>query len=234
MHGVPQGRADGKEHDKLCFLLFAGLAKGLDILGVLSSVKKVVLLDRDGVINREQTSYYTQSGNELKGYVLSPEQLEFLPRALDALRLLNENDYKIHVLSNQSAVGRGLLSWETLEEITRKMVSEIRSYGGDIESVQYCTHRPEDECRCRKPRSGMFIDLARVYHIDYEHAWFVGDSLTDIEPAKMVGCRTILVNSDLKKHSPFEHIEHQLKPDFFAEDLWEAVTEIILENPNGE
>lgn len=197
-------------------------------------VKKVVLLDRDGVINREQPNHYTQLGDEIKGYVLSPEQFEFLPRALDALKLLNDNDCKMHVLSNQSAVGRGLLSWETLGEITRKMVTEIRSHGGNIESVQYCTHRPKDECRCRKPRPGMFIDLARVYHIDYEQTWLVGDSLTDIEPAKALGCRTILVNSDLKTHSPSDDIEYRLKPDFFAEDLWEAVTEIILKNPNGE
>ena len=194
-------------------------------------MEKIVILDRDGVINCEQPKRYDHAGDELKGYILSPDQFIFLPRALDAIKLLTEKRFRIHVLSNQSAVGRGLISRETLDEITEKMMTEVRQHGGNIESVQYCTHVPESLCRCRKPRPGMFIDLAGLYKIDFGETWFVGDKLTDMEPANSLGCRTILVESGLEKHNPSDKVKVTQRLDFYAVDLWEAVNEVIFKNP---
>ena len=196
-------------------------------------MRKIILLDRDGVISLEKPRRFECTGDEHKGYILEPDELEFVPHALDALKLLKEKGFEVHVLSNQSAVGRGLLTLEKLDEITRKLVKEVSKHGGNIESVQYCVHRPEEDCWCRKPRPGMFIDLARAYDIDCEDTWFVGDSLTDIEPAKAVGCRSILVNSALNKHNPKDNIAEQQRPDYHAEDLYKAVTEIIVKDGKG-
>ena len=180
-------------------------------------MQELILMDRDGVINRER-----------KGYVLHPEQLEFLPDALKALRLLNKNGFRAHILSNQSPVGRGLLSMEMLNKITRHMVEIIRQHGGNIESIQYCPHRPDEKCRCRKPRSGLFHNLERVYNVNLPRTWFVGDKLTDIQAAQAVGCRTILVNSGADKYDSSEGFPDESTPDFFAKNLYEAVTQIIL------
>jgi histidinol-phosphate phosphatase family protein len=106
-----------------------------------------VLLDRDGVINRRI----------VKGYVKRWKDFAFLPGVLSALRMLRENGYQVLVVSNQSCVGRGLLSWEELQAITRRMQLEVALAGGAIEKVYYCHHAPGDDCSCRKPRPGLLL-----------------------------------------------------------------------------
>lgn len=176
---------------------------------------KVVMIDRDGVINHDRPDYVRTVG-----------QFRMIHGAQRAIRLLTQYDYKVHIVSNQSAVGRGLITKDTLDEITRHMLARIEKAGGRIESVSYCLHRPDEGCECRKPKAGLIEALVDKYGFDPEKAWLVGDKLTDVAAGNTAGCRTILVARELpltKFHSPDNAI-----PDFITTDLHTAVTSVIL------
>lgn len=176
-----------------------------------------IFLDRDGVINRD---YETS--------VLTLEQFEFLPGTLEALRLLNENGFKVHVVSNQSSVGRGLTTEDTLQEITRTMVETIRDHGGDITTIQYCIHSPQDRCRCRKPSPGMLLNLKRLYNVDPARTFFIGDKPIDMQCGRAAGIQTVLVNSGLIQYDWTFDFSPEQKPGYISENLLKAVEEIIL------
>jgi histidinol-phosphate phosphatase family protein len=142
-----------------------------------------VLLDRDGVINRRI----------VKGYVTRWKDFAFLPGVLGALRMLRENGYQVLVVSNQSCVGRGLLSWEELQAITRRMQLEVALAGGAIEKVYYCHHAPGDDCSCRKPRPGLLLKAMEEHQLWPAQIYMVGDSESDMEAAARAGCRSVLV-----------------------------------------
>lgn len=147
--------------------------------------KGVALLDRDGVINRRVTA----------GYVTSWNQFVFLPGALEGLRLLTENGYTILVLSNQAAVGEGLLSEEALARMTQKFVAQAAEQGGRISGVYYCTHARSAQCDCRKPRAGLFLRAQREHGFAFGDSFFIGDSLTDERAAEAAGCPFVRVAS---------------------------------------
>jgi D-glycero-D-manno-heptose 1,7-bisphosphate phosphatase len=176
---------------------------------------KVVLMDRDGVINYDR-----------RDYVRSVEQFRLIHGTQRALRMLTRCGYQVHVVSNQSAVGRGLMTQEALDEITRQMIARVEKAGGRIESVTYCTHTPDDNCGCRKPKTGLIDAVVEKYGFDPQRAWLVGDTLTDIVAGNTAGCRTILVAREL----PLTKFRtgDQSVPDFITTDLYTAVTSIIL------
>lgn len=176
---------------------------------------RVVMMDRDGVINYER-----------RDYVRRVEQFRLIHGAQRAIRLLTQHGYQVHIVSNQSAVGRGLMTQDDLNEITGHMLMRVEKAGGHIESVSYCTHTPDDNCDCRKPKTGMIEKLIARYGFDPERAWFVGDSLTDTAAGNAAGCRTILIARDLPP-TKFATNEHAI-PDFITTDLHTAVTSIIL------
>ncbi len=144
--------------------------------------KRIIFLDRDGVINRE-----------LDGYVTDWSKFEFLPDALESLKLLKENGWSVIVITNQSAIGRGYAAKEVIEEIMAKMISEVQAAGGDILDVFYCPHTPEDECICRKPKPDLFNQAAEKYGIDLSDKWYIGDKLSDVEAAKSASMKAILI-----------------------------------------
>ena len=177
---------------------------------------KVVLLDRDGVINADRF-----------GYITSWDEFTFLPGVKTALRLLAENAYHVHVVSNQSAVGRGLMTEAALDDITARMLSETRLEGGDIGSVHYCLHRPEDDCDCRKPKLGLVKEVVAKYNVDLTRSWLVGDKLTDMELGNAAGCRTILVKSGVLPEVERIRPAQPNTPRLICQDLLEAVRHII-------
>jgi len=142
-----------------------------------------ILLDRDGVINRRIVN----------GYVTSWEQFEFLPRALDALRLLSEHDFKIIVVSNQAGVSKGLMSSDVLNELTRLFLKEVANNGGCIQGVYYCPHQEQDGCNCRKPKPGLLKAAQRDHHFVFTDTFLIGDSQRDLMAALQVGCPAILI-----------------------------------------
>lgn len=174
--------------------------------------KRAVFLDRDGVICKDRNDY-----------VKSWDEFVWIPKARDALRRLNDNRHIVIVITNQSAVGRGLTSQEAVEDIHRRMMKSVSQAGGRIERVYYCPHRPEDECSCRKPKSGLLVEAAKDCAIDLKKSYLVGDSPRDIEAGHRVQCTTIMINPDKTKDLP----KDKSYPDYIVSDLSEAV-ELIL------
>ncbi len=147
----------------------------------------LILLDRDGVINRDSPDY-----------ILSPAAWVPLPGSLAAIAQLTAAGYEIHVITNQSAVGRGMMSAQTLEDIHRKMLALVSEAGGQIQSIQICPHRPDQDCNCRKPKTGLLENVARLTGQSLQGVWFLGDKLSDVETAIRFGCRPGLVMSGPK------------------------------------
>jgi histidinol-phosphate phosphatase family protein len=182
---------------------------------------KAVFLDRDGVINE-----YPGDAD----YVKSWEEFRFLPPAKPALKKLTESGIPIFIISNQAGVSKGIYSQKALDTITDNMLRELRDCGINIRGVFYCTHRNEDNCSCRKPRTGL-IDAAiaqlekKGRRIKLSEGFLVGDTIRDIETGQAAGLKTILVFSGKEKLE--NKINWQIRPDFTATDLLGAV-EIIL------
>jgi D-glycero-D-manno-heptose 1,7-bisphosphate phosphatase len=143
-----------------------------------------VLLDRDGVINRE-----------IGRGVLTWNEFEFLPGVLHAFKGLAALTVPVVVVSNQSAIGRGWLDAETVDSIHERMVAAIRQAGGRIDEVLICPHGPDDGCHCRKPKPGLLLKAAQLHQFNLHSAVMVGDSYRDIQAAQAAGAIPIMVRS---------------------------------------
>lgn len=177
---------------------------------------KVIFLDRDGVINK-----YPGDSD----YVKSWEEFSFLPRVKSALKRLKEAGFKLFIISNQAGVSKGIYSQEALDLITQNMLKDLGNSGVNLDGVYYCVHRPEDNCSCRKPKTGFLeavIETARSsgQEIDISGSYFIGDTTKDIETGKAAGLKTILVFSGKEKAE--NKNTWQCLPDFTASDLSEA------------
>lgn len=146
--------------------------------------KKIIILDRDGVINKKPAR---------ADYVKKWEEFEFLPGAIEAVRILNENGFIVFVVTNQAGIARELMTESDLKNIHNRMKSEMESENAHIERIYYCPHGWDDGCDCRKPRPGMFHQIARDYHVDLTKCIFIGDDERDLEAGDAAGCRTVLV-----------------------------------------
>lgn len=177
---------------------------------------KAIFLDRDGVINQEP------GGTE---YVKSWSEFQFLPSVRQALKKLSDCGYGLFVISNQAGVAKGLFSQKELDRITANMLKELADYRVSVSGVYYCTHRSEDNCCCRKPKTGLIqtaISDAKKKNCDIEipSSFFIGDTLRDIQAGKSAGLKTILVFSG--KEKPQNKDNWKVLPDFTAADLPEA------------
>jgi D-glycero-D-manno-heptose 1,7-bisphosphate phosphatase len=177
------------------------------------TTNRCVLLDRDGVINRRIAD----------GYVTRWKEFEFLPGVFAALRLFRENGYTALVVSNQSCVGRGLLSWQKLQAITRRMLLEVALTGGAIGKAYYCPHVPGDECNCRKPQPGLLLKAMEDHHGWPAQIYMVGDSESDMEAAARAGCRGLLV----QRGAFLRHGAAGGTPSKVVSDLLEAANLIV-------
>jgi D-glycero-D-manno-heptose 1,7-bisphosphate phosphatase len=143
----------------------------------------VVLLDRDGIINRMRPDY-----------VKRWEEVEIIPGSLDTLARLSRGGCELIVLTNQSAIGRGLVTRETVDKIHDRMASLIEGRGGKIRDFLVCPHTPADACACRKPAPGLLIRARDELGVDLSNAVMLGDQLSDVEAARAAGCRAILID----------------------------------------
>ncbi len=145
---------------------------------------KLLILDRDGVINVDSDQY-----------IKTPEEWQPLPRSLEAIARLCRNDYKIVVTTNQSGIARGLFDMSTLNKINNRMLTQVRQKGGDIAAVLFCPHGPEDGCNCRKPLPGMLTELATRLKTSLLGVPAVGDSQRDLQAARVVRAFPVLVRT---------------------------------------
>lgn len=139
-------------------------------------MNRAVFLDRDGVINENRPNY-----------VRSIDQLHYLPGALDAVRQLAATDYKIIIVTNQSAVGRGILTLQQAEAINAAVVDAVEAHGGRVDAAYLCPAHPDAGDPCRKPRPGMLLRAAETYHLDLSRSIMIGDAVTDYEAACAAG-----------------------------------------------
>ena len=143
---------------------------------------KLVILDRDGVINHDSPSY-----------IKSPDEWKPIARSLDAIAQLTQADYRVVVATNQSGVGRGLFDMATLNAIHDKMHRAVGQAGGRIDAVFYCPHPMEANCGCRKPKPGLLEDISRRFNTSLQDVPCIGDQLRDLQAAAAVRAQPILV-----------------------------------------
>jgi D-glycero-D-manno-heptose 1,7-bisphosphate phosphatase len=146
--------------------------------------ERLVILDRDGVINQDSPAA-----------IRSPEEWVPIPGSLEAIARLHRGGYRVVVATNQSGIGHGLLSLDTLRRIHALMLAEVERRGGRIAGVFFCPHRPEDGCGCRKPAPGLLHDVARTLGVGLAGAYVVGDSERDVLAARRVSAAPVLVRS---------------------------------------
>ena len=181
---------------------------------------KAIFIDRDGVINKDPGGWTKYS------YITELADFHFLPGSLKALRLLNENRVKVIIVSNQAGVSKGYFTNSKLEDVNSFMLDEVGKAGGRIEEVYYCVHKDEDNCNCRKPKTGMLDAAIKKYRVEPKDTYIIGDSKVDMLAGKMVGMKTIFVLSgktgevEMKKWV-------EIKPDYVFGGLLDAVKWIL-------
>ena len=143
---------------------------------------KLVILDRDGVINEESDAF-----------IKSPEEWRPLTGSLEAIARLNHAGYQVVLATNQSGVGRGLFEVSTLNAIHDRMQRALGQIGGRIDAIFFCPHAEEANCNCRKPKAGLLEEIGRRFSVDLAGVPSIGDSLRDLQAAAAVGAAPILV-----------------------------------------
>jgi D-glycero-D-manno-heptose 1,7-bisphosphate phosphatase len=178
-------------------------------------VERAVFLDRDGTII------------EHVDYVYDCSQVKLIPRASEAIRLLNESGFKVIIITNQPGVARGYFTEETVREINKYVQECLAKEGARIDEVYYCPHHAEGtieeyakECDCRKPKPGMIVRAVHELGIDLEGSFAIGDRTIDVEAGERAGCRTVLLADE---NQPNNMKETATIADYVAPDLYEAV-----------
>ncbi len=176
---------------------------------IMAKKKTAVFLDRDGTLNFDP------------GYLNKVEEFRFLPRVKSALKLLSESGLCLFVISNQSGIGRGLISPENLKKIHQKMTRELKRKGVILKGIFICPHSPSDECSCRKPSPKLIFKAARLHRLNLWNSYIVGDKWTDVETGVRAGLQTVLVAGRKAKSNGV------IQPDYIAKDLFRAAQWIL-------
>jgi len=176
---------------------------------------ETIILDRDGVINHDSDAY-----------IKTPEEWEPIAGSLAAIARLCGAGYRVAVVSNQSGIGRGLLDHEMLERIHSKMTASVEAAGGRLSGIYFCPHRPDDDCDCRKPRTGLLRQLKGDFGLrTLEGVPVVGDKLVDLRLAAAVGARGMLVLTGKGRDTA---MEAPIGTEIYA-DLAAAVDDLLGE-----
>lgn len=170
--------------------------------------QRAVFLDRDGTIATDV------------GYCRRVDDFEILPGVPQAIRLLNEQGFKVVVITNQSGIARGYFTEETLSLIHRKMTGQLAKQGAYVDAIYYCPHHPDDDCQCRKPKPAPLLKARDDMDIDLELSYMIGDHVKDIQAGRAAGCRTIWLTTDPSQED--DAIRKGLA-DHIASDLQHAV-----------
>ncbi len=177
-----------------------------------------VFLDRDGTINRDT------------GYVKTPDALELFPGAVEAISRLNRAGAKVVLVTNQSGVGRGLFSLETLAAIHGRLSALLEQGGACLDKIYYCPHHPDEGCLCRKPKTGLIEQSVAELGVDLSRSYVVGDQARDVGLARQIGARSVLVTTGQTTPEALGSIEAEgCPPDRVAQSLAEAVSWILAD-----
>lgn len=183
---------------------------------------KGIFLDRDGTITEE------------KDFVSKIEEIKFIPGSKEALKTLQELGYKLIIVSNQSGIARGIMTAEQVEEVNDFILNELQNEGIKIEGIYYCPHHPDENCDCRKPRTGLVRKAVQDHHLKLKSSWMIGDKLSDVLLGKNIKGKSILVltgygQGTKQKIESNADVYDWHKPDYIAKDLLEAASFIKSE-----
>jgi len=171
-----------------------------------------VFLDRDGVINEDSPDY-----------IKTEDEFHFIPQSAEAIALLCSNGFDVIIITNQSVIGRNMVTIKGLNAIFSKLKNGVARAGGVIKDIFFCPHAPGQGCTCRKPEPGLILMAAKKYAIDLSHSCMVGDSAKDIECSKNAGCsRSVLVETGNGRDAAQVLEKKGISPDFTARNLMEA------------
>ncbi|MGD9160548.1 MAG: D-glycero-beta-D-manno-heptose 1,7-bisphosphate 7-phosphatase [Desulfobacteraceae bacterium] len=185
--------------------------------------RPAIFIDRDGTINEQM------------GYINHLSRFNILPGVPEAIKLLNENNYLVIVVTNQSGIARGYFSIELVEEIHTYMKDSLKKEGAEIDAVFFCPHYPgsrlkeyDIKCGCRKPNTGMIRQALDKFDIDLTQSYMIGDHYTDLEFASNANIKSIMVKTGYGL-GEVDHILPALpyQPEYIADDLLDAVKWII-------
>ena len=146
---------------------------------------KAIFLDRDGVINQER-----------KDYVKKVEEFIILKNVSNAINLIKNHNFLVIIITNQSAVNRKLLTIENLNKIHKNLQEYLKKHNTSFDGVYFCPHTPNENCNCRKPKSGLIIQAINDFKIEISQSFMIGDSKTDIQAAENAGCKGILLKKN--------------------------------------
>lgn len=182
---------------------------------------KLIVLDRDGVINEDSDEY-----------IKSPEEYIPVPGSLEAIAQLNKSGYTVVVASNQSGLARGYFSEETLAQMHDKLTTLLAEKGGKIDGIYYCPHAPDDDCDCRKPKPGLLRRILNDYPVDPGKVILIGDSLKDLQVARVVNMIPMLVRTGKGSKTEMNLKNDRQIAEQFADvkvfdNLQQAVDEIL-------
>jgi D-glycero-D-manno-heptose 1,7-bisphosphate phosphatase len=176
---------------------------------------KLVILDRDGVINQDSADF-----------IKSPNEWRPIPGSLEAVARLNQSGHRVVVASNQSGIGRGLFDMAALNAINEKMHKALAQAGGRIDALFYCPHAQDAKCACRKPMAGMFEEIGERFGVSLKGVPAIGDSIRDLECAAAVGAQPMLVLTG-KGEKTRAHASFPKKDVPVFKDLAEAVAHVL-------
>lgn len=151
---------------------------------------ELIILDRDGVINQDSDAF-----------IKTTDEWIPIPGSLDAISRLNQAGYHVVIATNQSGIARGLLDMEMLNAIHEKMQRTLSELGGRIDAIFFCPHGPDDQCDCRKPKTGLFEQIKKRIKHDLGNVYAVGDSLRDLQAAQAAGALPVLVRTGKGAHT---------------------------------
>ena len=176
---------------------------------------KLAILDRDGVINFDSDQF-----------IKSPAEWRPIPGSIEAIARLSQNGYRVAVATNQSGIGRGLFDMGTFNAINDKMMELVFRQGGRIDALFFCPHTAEEGCGCRKPKTGMFEEIALRFHTELKGVPCIGDSVRDLEASDAVGAQPILVLTGKGKKT--QEDGHLPRKTLVFDDLSEAVKHLVV------
>ena len=179
---------------------------------------RAVFLDRDGTLIVE------------KNYLSDPDDIELIPDAIEALNMLADSGFKLILVTNQSAIGRGMFDLARLDEIHARFEHLLAQGGARLDGIYFCPHHPDDDCECRKPKTGMVRQAAREFDVDADRSFMIGDNLADIELGRNMNGQSLLVRTG---YGTVLERERVAEPDYVVDDVLSAA-QLICGLPNKE
>lgn len=179
-----------------------------------------IFLDRDGVLIENRSDYIREWS-----------QVKIFPEAIHALSNSVIKNYKVVIVTNQSAVGRGLISLDTANYINHRLVNLIQQHGGHVDGIYMCPHKPDDNCSCRKPKPGLLFQASEELSLNLQRSWIIGDAWSDVQAGQTAGVRqTILVKTGRGRTQLTQFRPDNISNNLVTETLAQALDIIVTAN----